>query len=178
MRVLASRRRPPSRPARTARISARIETAVSDGVPAPMSSPDGPEYAVELVVGQALLAQKASPARLVAARADPADVERITGKRAADHRKVELVVVREDYDRGGPARLSSSPRRARGAGARSALGMRSGVAKLARASATTVRQPSSFAARQRASAVSTAPYTRSRGGGATTSASTVRPPAR
>jgi hypothetical protein len=38
-----------------------------------------------------------------------------------------------------------------------ALGIRSGVAKVARASATTVRQPSSFAARHNASAVSTAP---------------------
>src|SRR5439155_20756922 len=43
MRPLRSRRRPPWRPARTATISARIETPVSAGVSAPRSSPAGPE---------------------------------------------------------------------------------------------------------------------------------------
>ena len=53
---------------------------------------------------------------------------------------------------------------------RSALGSRSGVAKVARASTTIVSQPSSFAAAQSASAVSTAPKTTNRGGGPYTSA--------
>ena len=42
MRPLFSESGPPSRPDRTARISARIETAVSAGVTAPMSRPSGP----------------------------------------------------------------------------------------------------------------------------------------
>jgi Xaa-Pro dipeptidase len=42
MRPLACRSGPPSRPARSAMISARIETAVSAGVCAPMSRPAGP----------------------------------------------------------------------------------------------------------------------------------------
>src|SRR4051812_17704983 len=42
MRPLASLRRPPPRPARTAMISASIDNAVSAGVCAPMSRPAGP----------------------------------------------------------------------------------------------------------------------------------------
>src|SRR5207344_781421 len=57
----------------------------------------------------------------------------------------------------------------------SALGSRSGVANLARASTTTVRQPSSFAAAQSDSAVSIAPNASTRGGGPYTSAN-ARPP--
>src|SRR5207237_747156 len=42
MRAFASRSRPPLRPARTARISARTETAVSAGESAPAARPPGP----------------------------------------------------------------------------------------------------------------------------------------
>ena len=52
----------------------------------------------------------------------------------------------------------------------SALGIRSAVANLPRASATIVCQPSRLARRQSSSAVSTAPMTSSRGGGPNTSA--------
>jgi hypothetical protein len=55
----------------------------------------------------------------------------------------------------------------------SALGIRSFVAKRARASATTVFQPSSFAVLQSASDGSTAPLTKRIGGGPKTSAKTV-----
>src|SRR6266540_369705 len=56
-----------------------------------------------------------------------------------------------------------------------ALGRRSFVANPGRASTTAVRQPSRVAARQSASAVSTAPKTSRRGGGPSTSAKTVSP---
>ena len=106
MRVLVSRSGPPDRPARTARISARIETAVSEGERCADVETRGPGDAVELVVGQAFVAQKAAPALLVATGADPADVERVTGKRAADHRQVEFVVVGENDHRSSQVQLS------------------------------------------------------------------------
>src|SRR5436190_343636 len=56
-----------------------------------------------------------------------------------------------------------------------ALGIRSRVANRDRASETIVRQPSTFAARQSSSARSTAPKTRSSGGGPSTSAKTCSP---
>src|SRR5947209_5070405 len=64
-----------------------------------------PGDARELVVGHAVLAEDTAPPLLVAVRADPADVERVACERAADHRQVELVVVREHHDRGADVRL-------------------------------------------------------------------------
>ena len=77
---------------------------------------------------------------------------------ASERRQIELVVVREDHDRGrvvGPDLREGLLRP--GHDHSSALGIRSRVANFARASATIVGQPSSFAPAASASAVSTAP---------------------
>ena len=92
--------RPPSRSIRTARISARIESAVSGCVSAPRSRPHGPEIRSSCLLGDAGLEQALAAALLVPARAERADVERLGLERRLQRRLVELVVVREDDDRG------------------------------------------------------------------------------
>ena len=79
-------------------ISARIESAVSGCVSAPMSRPQGPRSARALL-GDARLEQPLAAALLVAARAERADVERLGLERALQRGDVELVVVREHDDR-------------------------------------------------------------------------------
>src|SRR4051812_19637648 len=59
-----------------------------------------PADALELVIGHAILAEQSATTLLVSMRADPSDIERVARERALDHRQVELVVVREDDDRG------------------------------------------------------------------------------
>ena len=81
MRVLARRLSgPPARPARTASISASIESAVSAGDSAPMSRPHGPAMRSSVRFGDAGLAQQLAPALLVAPRAERADVERVASR--------------------------------------------------------------------------------------------------
>ena len=73
MRVVASLSRPPSRPARTAMISARIDTAVSAGECAPMSRPVGAVDAFELSLVDAGLEEQPATPFLVATRAERTD---------------------------------------------------------------------------------------------------------
>ena len=130
MRPAASRSGPPSRPARSASASARIETAVSAGLSAPMSRPAGPAEAVELLLGHAGLEQPLAPLLLGAAAAERADVERIGAQSGRERRDVELVVVGQHDDR--RVAIGANPREAPRSGhsttISSALGTRSGVA--------------------------------------------------
>ena len=113
----------------------------------------------KLLLGDARLEQPLAAALLVAARAERADVERLGLERRDQRGLVELVVVREDDDRRLVVGRDLGDRLlpATSAISRSADGIRSGVRNVARASATIAVQPSSFAPRQSASAVSTAP---------------------
>ena len=79
-------------------ISARMETAVSSGVCAPMSRPTGPGDARELLLRDARLAQPVAALLLRAARAESADVADPAAQRARDGRVVQLRVVREHDD--------------------------------------------------------------------------------
>ena len=167
IRPAASFSGPPERPARTARISARIETAVSAGV-------DG-AHVEAAGAGDAL--ERPPPRRRPRAAARAASpgcgASRARRRRTPRSRARPRAPARRTSRRGSAPR---PPSRGRGARARrpprgqattssSALGIRSRVANLPRASATIVRQPTPCAARQSASAVSTAPKTSRRGGG-------------
>ena len=98
MRPFASRRRPPSRPARTAddlgqdgdggllrRVRADVEA-------------DRPRDALELLVADARLAQAVAALLLRAAGAERADVADAAPQRARDGRVVQLGIVREHRD--------------------------------------------------------------------------------
>ena len=102
--------RPPERPARTASISASIESAVSAGDSAPMSRPAGPLIRSRSALGHARLEQQPAAALLVPARAERADVERLALERGLQHRQVELVVVGEHDDRGADVGLDGRDR--------------------------------------------------------------------
>ena len=149
IRCFASRNGPPHAPARTASISARIDSAVSACVSAPMSRPHGPWIRASFSSLDAGLEQALAATLLVAARAERADVEGLGLERCDQRRLVELVVVREHDDRGlvvgrdlgdrllGPLRRSGGRR----------TGCAPGVRNVARASATIAVQPRSFAPR-------------------------------
>ena len=119
----------------------------------------GPTIRVELLLRDARLEQPLAAPLLVAARAERTDVERLGLERGDQRRLVELVVVGQHDDRRLVVgrdlgdRLLRPLRRSAGR----PTGIRSGVRNVARASATIAVQPSSFAPRHSASAVSTAP---------------------
>ena len=111
-----SRSEPPARPARTARISPRIESAVSAGECAPRSSPAGPWIRSTPLPGRLPLATLAPPSCFLRCRS--LRVERVGLEHPDDCRDVELLVVRKDDDRRrviGPTRASTSSGQARSA---------------------------------------------------------------
>ena len=107
------------RPVRRAMISAQIETAVSSGVRAPMSSPIGRHDPRELGVGRR---PPRAAARLRSAcvrrRTHRAEVADIGGERGDDGGHVELGVVGEDADRVAWAERRHRPARGGGRASR------------------------------------------------------------
>ena len=177
MRPAEVRSGPPGRPALTARISARIESAVSGGEMAPMSRPQGPWIRSSASFRHAGSEQPLAPSRLRGSAAERADVERVRLERGLQGREVELLVVRQDDDR----RVAIGPNlreRLLGpldddlVGARHPLGGREAAARI-----DADRAPADRSARRRTAprSVSTAPITTRRGGGPNTSAKTFAP---
>ena len=104
-------------PRRTATISARIETAISPGSSAPMSSPIGARTRGQGLLGDAVLQQPLAPPGLGLPRAHGADVRRALLQRGLDRRPVEpLVVTDHDDGIGVPEGVLSLVERGRGPG--------------------------------------------------------------
>ena len=95
-------------PRRTATISARIDTAISPGSSAPMSSPIGARTAASASSVDAVLEQPLAPPGLGLPRPHRPDVRRALLQRRLDRRAVEALVVAEHDHRVGSRRGRAS----------------------------------------------------------------------
>ena len=157
MRPGASLSEPPPRPARLATASARIERAVSAGETAPMSSPAGPRIrSMSPSVSPASRKGRGAVPGSGATRA-PRRRTRPSATRGAGISK-RSSCVRTTTAVSWSGRTCASASSGQATSSSSAFGTRSFVAKQARASATTVRQPTTWLQRRRVGEVERADH--------------------
>ena len=125
-------------------ISARIETAISAGLTAPMSRPIGRVDALDRRLAEARGLQPLDAARMRLPRAERADVEALGLERGVERRIVDLRIVGQRQQGG----VAVEPERGSASSGHSAQtgtsGKRSGVAKAVRGSTIVMSKPESL----------------------------------